>query len=213
MSTTAALAWADEMRLGLRGVIRRVWAPRGVKIVQPLTLTYTWRYLALAVNGLTGTVRWAWTTSMKKDAIAAVVTEWQAAGVEALIWDGAASHRARLVRNIGLPLITQPPAAPELNPAERVFLELRRAVEGRSYDSLEDKIAVVERELTALAADPDRLRRLTGWAWIRETLATATQQLTVSSWRLGIRSRVRIASDLIGVRSADDTPSLPDGPV
>jgi transposase len=178
---TAALVWADEMRLGLRGVIRRVWAPRGRKIVQPLALTYTWQYLALAVNGLSGTLHWAWTTSMKKEAIAAVVAEWQQAGVAALIWDGAASHRARLVRAVGLPLITQPPAAPELNPAERVFLELRRAVEGRTYTSLADKAAVVEHELTTLAADPERLRRLTGWAWIRSALADPAQSFTVSS--------------------------------
>lgn len=171
MSPTAALAWADEMRLGLRGVIRRVWAPRGVKIIQPLALTYTWRYLALAVNGLTGTLHWTWTTSMKKEAIAAAVETWQDAGVAALIWDGAASHRARLVRDIGVPLITQPPAAPELNPAERVFEELRRAVEGRTYASLAEKMAVVERELAALAADPHRLRRLTAWAWIADALA------------------------------------------
>jgi hypothetical protein len=180
VSATTAIAWADEMRLGLRGVIRRVWAPRGVKIIQPLALTYTWRYLALAVNGLTGTLRWAWTTSMKKEAIAAVVGQWQHAGVAALIWDGAASHRARLVREVGLPLVTQPPAAPELNPAERVFEELRRAIEGRTYPSLADKMAVVERELTAPAADPVRLRfRLTGWAWIRAALADPPLPFTV----------------------------------
>ena len=166
----AELVWADEMRLGLRGVVRRVWAPRGVKVRQAQVLSYVWRYLALAVNGLTGTLRWTWTTSMKKEAIATVVADWQATGLGAVVWDGAASHRARLVREVGLALITQPPAAPELNPAERVFEELRRAVEGRSYLQLEDKVAIVERELMALAADPIRLRRLTGWAWIATAL-------------------------------------------
>lgn len=161
MTAGAALAWADEMRLG----------PRGVKIVQPLVLTYTWRYLALAVNGLTGTLRWSWLPTMRKEAVATAVADWQAGGIAALVWDGAASHRARMVRELGLPLVTQPPAAPELNPAERVFEELRRAVEGRTYPHLTDKIAVVERELAALAADPDRLRRLTGWRWIQDALA------------------------------------------
>jgi DDE superfamily endonuclease len=170
VTTAAGLAWADEMRLGLRGLVRRVWAPRGVKIRQPQVLTYVWRYLALAVNGLTGTLRWTWTTSMKKEAIATVVSEWHGAGLRAVVWDGASSHRARLVRAIGLPLITQPPAAPELNPAERVFEELRRAVEGRTYATIEAKMAVVDHELQALAADPDRLRRLTGWAWIADAL-------------------------------------------
>lgn len=174
MTTTAGLVWADEMRLGLRGSVRRVWAPRGVKVHQAQVLTYVWRYLALAVNGLTGTLHWAWTTSMKKEAIAAVVGEWQRAGLATVVWDGAASHRARLVREIGLLLVTQPPAAPELNPAERVFQELRRAVEGRTYPTIEAKMALVERELQQLAADPDRLRRLTGWAWISDALAPFT---------------------------------------
>jgi DDE superfamily endonuclease len=170
VTAAAGLAWADEMRLGLRGLVRRVWAPRGVKVRQRQVLTYVWRYLALAVNGLSGTLHWTWTTSMKKEAIAPVVATWQAAGLQALVWDGAASHRAKLVREVGLPLITQPPAAPELNPAERVFEELRRAIEGRSYPDIEAKMAVVERELAALAADPVRLRRLTGWAWIETAL-------------------------------------------
>jgi hypothetical protein len=171
VTAIAGLVWADEMRLGLRGLVRRVWAPRGVKVRQAQVLTYVWRYLALAVNGLTGTLRWTWTTSMKKEAIATVVSEWQGAGLGAVVWDGAASHRARIVRELGLPLITQPPAAPELNPAERVFEELRRAVEGRTYPTIEAKMAAVEHELQALAADPGRLRRLTGWAWITEALA------------------------------------------
>jgi DDE superfamily endonuclease len=172
VTTTAGLVWADEMRLGLRGLVRRVWAPRGVKVRQAHVLTYVWRYLALAVNGLTGTLRWDWTTSMKKEAIVTVVSEWQRAGLSAVVWDGAASHRARIVRELGLPLITQPPAAPELNPAERVFQELRRAVEGRTYPTIEAKMAVVDQQLQALAADPDRVRRLTGWAWISEALTS-----------------------------------------
>lgn len=171
MPTGALVSWSDEMRLGLRGVVRRVWAPRGVKVVQPLHLTYVWRYLALAVNGLTGTLQWQWLPSMKKEAVAEAVLAWQAAGIAAVVWDGAASHRARMVRDLGLPLITQPPAAPEVNPAERVFEEVRRAVEGRTYPTIEAKMAVVDRFLTDLAADPLRLRRLTGWAWIRDALA------------------------------------------
>lgn len=57
MTADAALTWADEMRLGLRDVVRQVWAPCGVKVVQPLALIYIWRYLALAINGLRGTLR------------------------------------------------------------------------------------------------------------------------------------------------------------
>jgi hypothetical protein len=167
----AAIGFSDEMRVGLRGMVRRVWAPRGVKVQQAQALVYTWRYLAVALNGHTGMLHWAWLPSMKKEGIAHLVADWQATGVAALVWDGAAAHRARVVRAVGLPLITQPPASPELNPPERLFQELRRHLEGRSYPDLDTKIARADAFLRDLAGDADRLRSLTGWAWIAATLA------------------------------------------
>lgn len=170
----AGLGFSDELRLGLRGLVRRVWAPRGVKIVQPVELRYEWRYLVLAVDGLGGSLRWAWTTSMKSAALAPVLAAWKAAGVPGLVWDGAASHRGRPVRDVGLPTVIQPAASPELNPAERVFQEVRRAVEGRTYATLADKQQAVETFLTGLAATPDRVRSLAGWAWIAAALQAVT---------------------------------------
>jgi hypothetical protein len=55
--------------------------------------------------------------------------------------------------------------------AERVFEELRRAVEGELYATLEEKVALVERELQALAVEPERVKRLAGWQWIRDAYA------------------------------------------
>ncbi len=54
----------------------------------------------------------------------------------------------------------------ELNPVERVFEELRRRVEGVSYDTLEANKQAVEVEHQQLAADPLRVKRLVGWDWL-----------------------------------------------
>lgn len=159
-------AHADEMRLGLLGQVRRVWAPRGVKVRQRKQIAYRWQYLVLAVAGCRGEVRWTWTTTVRKEALAPVVAAWQAVGLTAVVWDSSGSHRARTVRDVGLPLIPLPPYAPELNPAERVFEELRRASEGRIYADVDAKQRAAEALLTALAADPARVRRLAGWEWI-----------------------------------------------
>ena len=159
------------MRVGLCGQVRRVWAPRGVKVRQRVQMTREWRSLALAVDGRRGTLRWSWIPNMKGAAIAEAVQAWQAQGLEAVVWDGASGHRAPEVRRVGLTLLQQPPYAPELQPAERVFEELRRVVEGQVYATLEAKVAAVERELRALAADPERVKSLAGWRWIEEAWA------------------------------------------
>ena len=82
----------------------------------------------------------------------------------------ASSHRHELVRGVGLPLIGLPPYSPELNPAERVFEEVRRWIEGKVYPSLEDKVAAVAAYLTELESNPDRVRGLAGWDWIEDAI-------------------------------------------
>jgi hypothetical protein len=166
----SGIAWEDEMRVGLIGQVRRVWAPRGVKIRQKVERRYEWAYLNLAVNGIEGKLYWRWTPNMKQGATVEVVEEWREKGIDVLIWDKAPSHRARRVKEIGIRLIEQPSYSPELNPSERVFEELRRAVEGRVYGDIEQKKVAIERELERLATDPEKVRRLTGWVWIREAM-------------------------------------------
>jgi hypothetical protein len=166
-----ALTFGDEMRVGLCGQVRRVWAPRGVKVRQRVQMQREWRSLALAVDGRRGTLHWCWIASMKGPAIAEAVAAWKEQGIQAVVWDGASGHRAPEVRQVGLALLQQPPYAPELQPAERVFEELRQQVEGKVYATLEEKVAAVERELQALAADPERVQRLAGWQWIEEAWA------------------------------------------
>ena len=83
----------------------------------------------------------------------------------------ASSHRHELVRGVGLPLIGLPPYSPELNPAERVFEEVRRWIEEKVYPSLEDKVAAVEAYLTELESNPDRVRGLAGLGLDPRTLS------------------------------------------
>jgi transposase len=90
--------------------------------------------------------------------------------VSALVWDGAPSHRDEDVRGLGLPLVGLPPYSPELNPAERVFEELRRATEGKVYATLDEKVAAVEGRLAELEANPDRVRSLADRGWIEDAV-------------------------------------------
>jgi transposase len=171
LTRASRIGFADELRLGLRGTTRRVWGRRGVKVRQRLQLQYDWWYLFAAVDAQAGTVWWTWVDSMKATDLVPLLEALCAnTPLDALVWDGASSHRDEAVRAVGIPLIEQPPYSPELNPAERLFEEIRRHVEGRVYATLADKVAAVTAFLEQLDADSDRVRRLCGWDWITAAL-------------------------------------------
>jgi hypothetical protein len=153
----------DEMRLGLQGQVRKVWASRGVKVVQKVQFVFEWTYLLLSVNPLTGELQWDWLASMRQEHLVPALKEWPVDGV---VWDQASSHRGTQTGELPIVRVYQPSYSPELNPVERVFQELRRKIEGRIYDSLAAKQEAVEQVLQELAADPERVKRLVGWAWI-----------------------------------------------
>ena len=64
-----------------------------------------------------------------------------------------------------------PAYSPELNPAERVFEEVRGHIEEEVYLSLKAKMAAIDHLLRQLRADKPRLKRLVGWDWIQQALA------------------------------------------
>jgi DDE superfamily endonuclease len=163
VTRAATLLQADELRLGLHGQVRRVLAPRGVKVVQPVQIEYRWRYLLLGVEPRTGVLRWRWLERFRQDQLKPVLADW---APDAVVWDGAGAHRGKQLGDLPTVRIFLPPYSPELNPAERVLEEIRRRVEGRVYDSLDAKQAEVDAYLRELAAYPGRVKRLCGWAWI-----------------------------------------------
>ncbi len=178
LTRASRIGHADELRLGLRGTTRRVWGRRGVKVRQRLQLRYDWWSLFAAVDGQAGTVSWTWVDSMKAVDLVPLMTALQAnAPLDAVVWDGASSHRDDTVRAVGVPLVGLPPYSPELNPAERLFEEVRRHVEGHVYATLADKVAAVEAFLEELDADPARVRSLCGWDWIAAAITTLPEPL------------------------------------
>ncbi len=178
LTRSSRIGFADELRLGLRGTSRRVWGRRGVKVRQRLQLRYDWWYLFVAVDGQAGTVSWTWVDSMKAADLVPLMEALRTnAPLDAIVWDGASSHRDDAVRAVGVPLVGLPPYSPELNPAERLFEEVRRHVEGRVYATLADKVAAVNAFLDELDADQARVRSLCGWDWITTAIGSLPEPL------------------------------------
>ena len=148
-----------------------VQCPRGYKLVQPQQMKFEWNWLSLAVDVQAGRLFWRWQERLRSDCVRETVTAWKEQGIDALVWDNAPSHRAKVVAEAGLPLAYLPPFSPELNPAERIFEEVRRWVEGKIYPALDDKVKAVEDYLNALSGDVERVKQLAGWEWISASLA------------------------------------------
>ena len=110
---------------------------------------------------------------MKAEALWPTIAGLQEMAVlDGLVWDTAPGHRDEEITDLNLACVGLPPYSPELNPAERLREEIRRRVEGRVYATLDAKAAEVEAFLEELDADPSRVRRLCGWAWINAAIAT-----------------------------------------
>ena len=182
LTRASRIGFGDEMRVGLRGTTRRVRGRRGIKVRQRLQLRYEWRYLFAAVDGQAGRVRWNWVPSMKAEALWPTIAGIQEMNIlDGLVWDNAPSHRDGEITDLDLAFIGLPPYSPELNPAERLFEEVRRRFEGRVYATLDDKVADGQAFLEELDADPARVRRLCGWDWINAAIASLPQPSAIAA--------------------------------
>ena len=85
-----------------------------------------------------------------------------------MVLDGASSHKAKqLVIADNIRLLALPAYAPELNPQEHVWDELReKEFPNRVFNHMDGVIQQLEQGLPRLAADSKSLRSLTAWPWI-----------------------------------------------
>jgi hypothetical protein len=85
-----------------------------------------------------------------------------------MVVDGASSHKAKdLVIPDNIRLLALPPYAPELNPQEHIWDEVReKAFPNRVFSHLAALVQQPEQGLPRLAADRGRLHSLTAWPWI-----------------------------------------------
>ena len=165
--------WAeDEMRLGLKPVLRRVWAPRGKRPVAKGRRRYEWVYLYGFVRPRTGKVFWlvlprvdAATFSLALSHFAGEVGAGAGKRV-ILVLDRAGFHTGGEVAvPEGIQLEFLPARSPELQPAERLWPLVNERVANRLFEDLDElEGALVERCL-ALSKRPKLLRGSTSYHW------------------------------------------------
>ncbi len=92
-----------------------------------------------------------------------------------MLVDGAGWHRSgRLKIPKNIRLIYQPSRSPELNPAEHLWEELReKHLPNKAFRSLEAVERVLYEGLCKLQDDPERLRLMTNFEYLRITIKKA----------------------------------------
>lgn len=168
----------DEARFGRMVRIRRCWAPGLLRPTVCNGYEREFVYVYGAVSPLEGQLDWMITRQMNTINMSAFLAQVSARyrrDFIVMVVDGASSHVAKdLVIPKNVRLLRLPPYAPELNPQEHVWDELReKAFPNRVFSDLDSVIDQLQESLPRLASDRVALRSLTAWPWIISLNLTA----------------------------------------
>jgi transposase-like protein len=161
----------DEARFGRLSDPRKCWAPAPLRPVVPVALVREYTYAYAAVTPADGTLDWMLAPKMNTINMSAFlnhVSQRHPDDFVVMVLDGASPHRSqdlRVPKNMAT--LRLPPYSPELNPAERLWDDIReKEFANRVFGSLGAAIAQAAIGLKRLENAPAALRSLTGWDWI-----------------------------------------------
>jgi len=165
------LMFQDEARFGRLVRIRRCWAPRPFRPVVNNGYEREFVYVYGAVSPAQGELDWMICPKMNTERMSEYLAQVCAAHPGeflVIVVDGASSHVSKeLAIPENIRLLRLPPYAPELNPQEHLWDELReKEFPNRVFSDLASVRSQLEKGLPRLAGDPERLRSLTAWPWI-----------------------------------------------
>ncbi len=118
----------DEHRLGLKPILRRVWALKGKRLKVPVHHHYQWLYLCAFVHPESGQSHWLILPRVDVEVFNLALVDFaRSVGVGRgkqvmVVMDRAGWHMSHeVVEPDGVHLIPLPPYSPELQPAERLW--------------------------------------------------------------------------------------------
>lgn len=165
----------DEARFGRISDTRRCWCPKPTRPLcrAMVTQQYTYAYAAVSVtDGVLDTLILPQVNSRCMQVFLDEVSSRHLEDRIIMILDGAGWHKAgTLVVPKNMRLVSLPPYAPELNPVEHLWDELREKSFGNlvfdSLDALEDHL---EASLRKMEDNTKRVFSIVAWSWIIDSL-------------------------------------------
>jgi hypothetical protein len=165
------LMFQDEARFGRMVRIRRCWAPAPQRPVVANGYEREFQYVYGAVSPLAGELDWMICPAMNTEQMGKFLAQVSAAHAQdfiVMVVDGASSHVAKaLVVPENIRLHRLPGYAPELNPQEHLWDELReKEFPNRVFSDMSGVVRTLETGLPRLASNRDRVRSICAWPWI-----------------------------------------------
>jgi transposase len=165
--------WAsDEHRIGLKPILRKVWAFPGQRPIAPVHHRYQWRYLVAFVHPATGRTVWHLATGVSIDLFSAELAAFAAAAGAGpnkqvvLVLDRAGWHASPKVRvPEHVHLLFLPAHSPELNPAEHLWILSDTALVNQHFATLDDLEEAQMVRCAALQERRDLVRSTTCFYW------------------------------------------------
>ncbi len=162
----------DEHRIGLKPILRRVWAARGERSIAPCHHRFEWLYVTAFVSPATGESFWYLSDGVSKalfEKTLALFAREAGAGrsrIIVLVLDNAGWHtEPGLAVPEGVRLVYLPPYTPELQPAETLWTLVGEPVVNKHFETLADLDAVVAERCVALNKDRDLVKGPAGFHW------------------------------------------------
>ena len=161
----------DEHRIGLKPVLRSIWAPTGQRPTIMTYPRYEWLYLYAFVQPQTGRTIWYILPEMNLRAFQIVLNNF-ASSLEAqnkhilLVMDKASWHTSpKLVLPQNVEAVLQPSYSPQLQPAEHLWLLSDELIANRCPDDLDDLEERLSSQCVRLMQDPERVKAHTLFHW------------------------------------------------
>jgi transposase len=172
------LMFQDEARFGRISDVRRCWAPKPIRPLCQAMLTHEYTYAYGAVDVCTGELDSLILPSVNTQCMQLFLDEVSKRHAQekiVMVIDGAGWHSSgKLKAPENIYLLKLPPYAPELNPIEHVWDELREKFFHNkvfaSLDALEDQLAL---GLGTLEKNSETVRTIVAWDWIMTALITS----------------------------------------
>ena len=169
------LMFQDEARFGRISDVRRCWAPLPMRPLCRVMLTHEYTYAYGAVDVVSGELDSLILPHVNTDCMQLFLDETGARHPQhriILVMDGAGWHTAKaLVPPANMQLLKLPPYAPELNPVEHLWDELReKFFHNRAFDSMDALEDQLQTGLLALENNWTTVKSIVAWDWIVNAL-------------------------------------------